>query len=151
MWLPVSILRYFSLPLWGWIKRTVAIVSTVLKKAEEGDTRFPHMFPVFLKNRWCQALSPSVRNILQEYLHIWQVLHDSDHHELGKEIVYLDIDMSRSITISRIFAYHNTWRVILPYDCGFLLRMTKPLQNLTKVYYFLVSLTCSHKLCFAAA
>ncbi len=77
------------------------------------------MFPVLLKSWTCQPLSQIVWNILSTctFDKIYMTIANQ-----VTEIVYLDIDMSRSITIGRIFAHHITWHVILPYFCGLLLR-----------------------------
>ena len=111
-----------------------------------------HEFPTYVPGVSQKLVVPSSQSKRPkhfEYLHI-----DKFYMAIANqitEIVYLDIDMSRSITISRIFAHHNARSIILPYFCGLLLKMTKAISELTKVYYFLASLTCSHKLCFAAA
>ncbi len=39
---------------------------------------------------------------------------------VSQKLVVPSSYMSRSITISKIFAHHNTRRVILPYFCGLL-------------------------------
>ncbi len=81
-----------------------------------------------------------------EYLHIWQVLHG--RLELGRDKkVYLDINMSWSITFSKIFAHQDTWSIILLYFCIWCSRI---LSGAHEIHSLLPSLTCSYKLCFAA-
>ena len=72
-------------------------------------------------------------------------------HEFPKYVPCVFQKQGRAKLLDKASEYlHNTLRVILPYFCGLLLRMTNPLRAHEGIY-FLARLTRSHKLCFTAA
>jgi hypothetical protein len=79
------------------------LVLIVLKKAEMG-TRVPHICSLCFSKTGRQAFSQSVRNILSTCTFDKFCMNITNQ---VTEMVYLDIDMSRSITIRWVFAHHN--------------------------------------------